>query len=314
MCRDVYQVELVSRADRWQNIKYVVGKWFVVNMRLNWLVELNGELLVFVSEQGLIGLCNCVRCVWGIGGPVGLLGAPVVTRASFADWRTEVTGWKGAVSCSLFDTWWGAFQVTKTQSGGGGTDVFYPLISIWMSSSDWAGRGVLPLTWIVLLWSLYHLRTSAPPFPLSVWPPAGRWQSFMTVIDLSTDAFPKTCPRTDFTLSLCPERIRKIRPHNECDPPVTPSQRPGRRPRGCFHPPPAHYIILLIFHSYGQKGLRILQHQVDKWRFLFFTSDRPRENKKSLRLLSLWYVSHFFSSRNKNRLKWMRIAALIIWS
>lgn len=165
MCGDVHRVELVSRANRWQNIKYVVGKWFVVNMRLNWLVELNSELLVFVSERGLIGLCNCVRCVWGIGGPAGLLGAPVVTRASFADWRTEVTGWKGAVSCSLFDTWWGAFQVTKTQSGGGGTDVFYPLISIWMSSSDWAGRGVLPLTWIVLLWSLYHLRTSAPPVP-----------------------------------------------------------------------------------------------------------------------------------------------------
>lgn len=82
MRRDDDQVEVV-----WQNIKCVVSKWFVVTV-----FKPTGELLVFISEQGLIGLCNCVRCVWGIGGPVGLSGAPVVTRASFADWRTEVTG------------------------------------------------------------------------------------------------------------------------------------------------------------------------------------------------------------------------------
>lgn len=262
-------------------------------MCVNRPVELNSLLLVFISEQGLIGLCNCVRCVWGIGGPARLLGAPVVTRASFADWRTEVTGWKGAVSCSLFDTWWGAFQVTKTPSGRGGTDVFYPLISIWMSSSDWAGQGVLPLTWIVLLWSLYHLRTSAPPFPLSVWPPAGRWQSFMTVIDLSTDAFPKPA-LARISLSHCAET------HRENSAPQW--MRPPRDPlcwglediqEAVFTPRPVRFIILLIFHSCGQKGLRILQHQVDKWHFLFFTSDRPRENKKASVALSLLvrYVS-----------------------
>lgn len=286
-------------------------QWMCV-VCLNWV-----KLPVFVSEQGLIGLCNCVRCVWSIGGPVGLLGAPVVTRASFADWRTEVTGWKGSVSCSLFDTWWGAFQVTKTRSGRGGTDVFYPLISIWMSRSDWAVRGVPPLTWIVLLWSLYHLRTSAPPAPSPAWPPAGRWQSFMTVIDLSTDAFPKTCPRTDSTLSLCPERIGKIRPHIECDPPVTPSQGPGRRPRACFHPPPARFIILLIFHSYGQKALRILQHQVDKRRFPFLHFWQTQRKQKWL--LFLWFFDcSFFNMFQYNyfsrRPKWMRIAALITWS
>lgn len=77
-----------------------------------------------------------------------------------------------------------------------------------------------------------------------------------------------------------------------------PTRDPPRRgledvQEAVFTTRPVRFIILLIFHSCGQNGLCILQHQVDKWRFPFFTSDRPKENKKASVALSLLvrYVS-----------------------